>query len=244
MSNAELWNTMETMAIVYMFRSYCVSVNVARHNSVLLFNATTTLSEASMKHVVLPLLPNSATTSKKLQRSKMNENNVVLLESICILQERCQVFLPGNLRRSHQTTIEGHLKRQPSFLDGVAGQQKTIVPFLQKMIESSTSTTKSSTASNASSETRTIVSIKRLAIRRMFELHPLEASPGTLYKKQRKAARSELCELTTFVFDTQHLSTGKYKYKMQSRIMDVVSISIPFSSFKLVSLSSSRFSLF
>ena len=130
----------------------------------------------------------------------VSESDIVVLEGICILQERCQVFLPGDMRRSYQSS-EG--TRPSTFLDDIVkasnsseDNNNTLVSFLKGMATEIVAQASSTTAKRHS-----VLSIKRLAIRRMFELHPLEAAPGTRYKSKRKEARSELKRLASFVFD-------------------------------------------
>jgi len=216
MSSEKAWSTPGTLTSAYLFRSFCISVNVARHNAVMLYKKSSTLGNVACGHVV----------SELTTKSTCSECDIVLLEGICILQERCQVFLPGDLRRSYLDE-EGHVMRRPSFLDtiavGVASTGKvkgggggggggggeseedssssssssstTLVPFLQQVV--TTMGTGTSTAP-----------LRRLAIRRMFELHSMEAAPGASLKKKRKEARNEMKKLTSFVFDCGGIDMG------------------------------------
>ena len=172
----------------------------------MLYQKSSTLGNVACCHVV----------SELTTKSTCSECDIVFLEGICILQERCQVFLPGDLRRSYLDE-EGHVMRRPSFLDtiavGVASTGKvkggggggeseedsssstTLVPFLQQVVN--TMGTGTSTAP-----------LRRLAIRRMFELHSMEAAPGASLKKRRKEARNEMKKLTSFVFDCGGIDMG------------------------------------
>ena len=206
MSSEKAWSTPGTLTSAHLFRSFCISVNVARHNAVMLYQKSSTLGNVACCHVV----------SELTTKSTCSECDIVFLEGICILQERCQVFLPGDLRRSYLDE-EGHVMRRPSFLDtiavGVASTGKvkggggggeseedsssstTLVPFLQQVVN--TMGTGTSTAP-----------LRRLAIRRMFELHSMEAAPGASLKKRRKEARNEMKKLTSFVFDCGGIDMG------------------------------------
>ena len=227
LNNANTWSAMSTLAIVYLFRSFCVAVNVARHNAVMLYNLTRKLSASSITQILGPLINGG-------QETKTENNNhqctVVLLEGICILQERCQVFLPGHLRRtSSQRSDKGeqnmtavadsteNTEGTKTLLGRISSGEGTLLPFLHAMLQSVPSST-STSLSSLSSNMETSISIKRLALRRMFELHPLEASPGTMYKKQRKAARSELKDLTSFVFESTLLHLDATMHLVASNV--------------------------
>ena len=169
-----MWKHSGTLAVVYLFRSFCLSVHVARHNAVYLFDAAKKFGQYFMNNIIQPLLINERIFA---------ESDIVLLEGICILQERCQVFLPGNMRRlsKHSNTTAVNTK-SCSILDDVVREcakkgETTVIPFLNGISEAI-----SSESFDVKDHFRIFMSIKRLAIRRMFELHPLEASPGTLHK--------------------------------------------------------------
>ncbi len=136
---------------------------------------------------------------------------VIQLEALSILRERCQIYLPGTQRRTFVVTAEkagpipslfSHNVAASIAIDaggevdacGLAASLRSIAKVAQEHVDTNPA------SASATAGRSVLESVQRLAVRRMFVLHPFATLPGKAGSSCRHVAVAELQDLANLVF--------------------------------------------